>query len=304
MNSRVAFPFLCLSDDAVRFEGWMIGDPGQALHPADSILENWDYARDLEIAASLTIDWGAASGELQLPAEQLKLRLSLIAGTGTGNLPRRQERLREIVVDHSSGETHLSGIVSGRNLSGRLKLSLHASLEAPIDSGSVLSPKSHAARLWQCRHDILIEDGGDSRFPVETASFSEAFQGRPQEHAPWYLHWRPGTLQADFSACARLYINSDRPEIIARFAGGDRPTLQAIMGDVMSQMVEYALEQEDISDVLAECEEGSVGRQIRQWLDIGFPGQPIASIKAMWDQSPGTFRAAVLAASEIGGADQ
>lgn len=304
MNSRVAFPFLVLSDDSVGFGGWMIGDPGQPLHSAGSILENWDYARDLEVRALVAIDWAVASEALQLPRDKLKLKLSLIAGTGAGNLPRRQERLRDIVVDHSSGECHLSGVVSGQNLSGRLQLCLQVSLEAPCSDGTELSPKDAGARLWQCRHDILIEDGGDSRFPVETASFSKLFRGKPQEQAPWYLHWRAGALQADFSSGARLYVNSDRPEILARFVGGDAPTLQAIMADVMSQMVECALGQEDVAEVLADCEEGSVGRQIRQWLDFGFPGQEVASIKAMRDQNPGTFRAAILAASEVGGTEQ
>ena len=57
MNSRVAFPFLVLPSDSIRFDGWMIGDPGQPLHPAGSILENWDYARDLEVYALVAIDW-------------------------------------------------------------------------------------------------------------------------------------------------------------------------------------------------------------------------------------------------------
>ena len=305
MNPRIAFPFLILPGNAVRFDGWMIGHPGEPLHPAGSIMENWDYARDLEVGAVVAIDWIAASEALQLPADRLRLKLSLIAGTGTGNLPRRQDRLCEVVVDQSSGESHVSGIVSGRNLSGRLRLSLRVSLDGgPCSEGTVLSPQIQGARLWHSQHDILIEDGGDSRFPVETASFSQVFRGKPQEQAPWYLHWRPGALQADFSACARLYVNSDRPEVLDRFVGGDELTLQAIMGDVMSQMVGYVLDQEDATEVLTECDEGSVGQQIRQWLDYGFPGQEIASIKAMRDQNPGTFRAAVLAASEVGSAEQ
>lgn len=302
MNPRIAFPFLVLPDEVVRFDKWLIGDRGQPLHPAGSVLDNWDYARDLEVAALAEIDWVAVSEALQLPVDRLRLRLSLIAGTGAGNLPRRQERLREIVVGQASGKNHLSGIVLGRNLSGRLQLSLHVSLESPCNDGTALSPKVRGARLWQCRHDILIEDGGDSRFPVETASFSRLFGGKPQEQAPWYLHWRPGAFQADFSACARLYVNSDRPEILARFVDGDGLTLQAIMGDIVSQMMGSMLDQEDAAEILAECDEGSVGRQVRQWLDFGFPGQEIASVKVMRDQNPGAFRAAILAASEVGSA--
>lgn len=304
MNSRVAFPFLVLPDEAVSFDGWMIGDPGEPLHPADSILEHWDYARDLEICALVAIDWQATSEALQLPAEAIRLRLSLIAGTGAGNMPRRQDRLSEIVIDHTARKIQLSGLVSGRNLSGRLYLSLSISMDGSTAEGTVLSPKVRGARLWQARHDILLEDGGESRFPVETASFSEIFRGKPQELAPWFLHWRPSSMQSDFSACARLYVNSDQPEVFGRFVKGDEPTLQAILGDVMSQMISSAIDLDDAAELLVECEEGSVGRQIRQWLDFSFPGQEIPSIKAMRDQNPGAFRAAILAASAVGNADQ
>lgn len=302
MNRAIAFPFLTLPDDAARLDGWMVGNPGQPLHPAGSILENWDYARDLEVSAVIAIDWGTASAALQLPVDQLTLRVSLLAGTGAGHLPRREDRICEMIVDQSSGEVLLSAIVPGNVLSGRLCLSLNITLDAPCNEGSGLSPKVRGARLWHARHDILIEDGGDSRFPVETASFTRAFRGKPQEHAPWYLHWRPGSLQSDFSGCVRLYVNSDQPEVLARFAGGDEPTLQAIMGDVVSQMIESVLVLDDAAGNLAGCEEGSVGRQIRQWLDLGFPGQEIDSIRAMRDQNPGAFRAAILAASDLGSA--
>jgi hypothetical protein len=301
MNSRVAFPFLTLPDDAVGFCGWMIGDPGQPLQPAESLMQDWDYARDLEVSTTLSLDWDAASAALQLPKDELRLRVTLLAGTGTGNLPRRQDRVRELIVDCSSSEAQVSGLIAGRNLSGRLRIALLVTLDAPLEAGTVLSPKHHGARLWQCHHDILVEDGGDSRFPVETASFSSAFKGKPYEQAPWYLHWRPGALQADFSASIRLYVNSDREEVLARFVAGDQPTLQAIMGDVVSQMVESVLDHEDSSELLADCDEGSVGRQIAKWLELGFSGQETASIRMLRDSHPGAFRAAILAAAEMGG---
>lgn len=303
MNPRVAFPFLTLPDEAVNLDGWMIGDPDQPLNTAGDILQNWDYARDLEVGVGISIDWNLASQALQLLPEELQLKLVLIVGTGAGTLPRRQDRLRQLVVNRVSPSCRLSGVVPGQSLSGRLRLSLHVTLEGPCGDKGGLSPTTPGSRLWQCHHDVLIEDGGDSRFPVEAISFAQAFPGKPQQQAPWYLHWRPGMLQADFSACVRLYVNSDRPEVLSRFVEGDGPTLQAILGDVMSQMVEPVLDQEDLAEILADCDEGSVGRQIRNWLDHGFPGQDVSGIRAIRDQSPGTFRAAMLAASDMAGID-
>jgi hypothetical protein len=73
------------------------------------------------------------------------------------------------------------------------------------------------------------------------------------------------------------------------------------MADVVSQMAGSILDQEDVDEVLAECDEGSVGSQIRHWVELAFPGQQLASVKALRDQNPGVFRAAILAASDPGG---
>lgn len=298
MNRGVAFPFLVLPDEVIRFGGWMIGDPGQPLQPAGLLLENWDYTRDLEIRVSVSIDWGAAASALKLPLDDLHFKLVLVAGTGKGSLPRRQDRLVARVVDKESSETQLVGIVRGNELSGRLFLCLRVTLEVG-GNGDFLSPKFRDSRLWESRCDVLLEDGGDSRFPVETASFSQVFHGRPQEHSPWFLLWQPSQLHADFAANVRLYVNSDFATVLQRFADGDKATLQAVMGDVMSQMIGAALDRDDLAELLDECEEGSVGRQVRKWLDLAFPGQELATVRAQQSQNPGAFRAAILAASEV-----
>lgn len=300
MNTRVAFPFLVLPDEAVQVDRWMIGDPGEPLKNVANILENWDYARDLEVDSVVLINWGLCAEALQLPSDQLQLRVALLAGTGIGSLPRRQDRLCEKVANATSSEVRLVSVIPGQTLSGRLRLSLQISLEEPTATGSILSPRVRGARLWQSHTDTLIEDGGDSRFPIETVSFSLYFKGQPQETAPWYLYWQPNALQADFSGSVRLYVNSDREEIAARFVKGDEPTLQAMLGDVMSQMVASTLDQNDCADLLVECEEGSVGQQIQGWLNMAFPGQDLSSIRAMRDRFPGRFRAAILAASDMG----
>lgn len=300
MNARIAFPFLVIPDEAFRPDGWMIGDAAAPLQPVGDVLENWDYARDLEVANSISIDWATAAMALQLPEGELRLKLSLIVGTGIGTLPRRQDRIHELVLDNTVDRVTVSGVVPGQTLSGRIRVSLLVTLEGPEGSGTALSPKDRGARLWQTHHDLLIEDGGDSRFPVETASFSRIFGGRPHEHAPWYVHWRPGALRADFSAGIRLYVNSDRPEWLTRVLSGDGPTLQAMMGDVMSQMAEAALRDESSAEDLADCDEGSVGQQILQWLDTAFPGQEVESVRTLLERDPGAFRASLLATADMG----
>ncbi|WP_206309043.1 hypothetical protein, partial [Streptomyces sp. A1136] len=181
-------------------------------------------------------------------------------------------------------------------------LELQISLLAPLNAESKLSPKVRGARLWQKRLDILIEDGGDSRFPIEAVNFNELFKGKLQQYSPWYLHWQRGSMRSDFSGTVRLYVNTEFSEISERFTNGDRATLQAIMGDVVSQMIESYLD-EDSSDDLSECDVGSVGSQIRKWLDLAFPGKTIGNIATLKNHNPGEFRACILASTDIGASE-
>ena len=44
-----------------------------------------------------------------------------------------------------------------------------------------------------------------------------------------------------------------------------------MMADVMSQLVESALRAPENPEVLTDCETGSLGHQILQWLETAFP---------------------------------
>lgn len=297
--SRIAPPFLVLPNEVINFSGWMIGSPGEPLAPASDILENWDYEQDIQVNVHLDIDFPEAATQLGIDAKDLKLEAVLVAGTGAGSLPRRVDRLEAEVIDSDNPTVTLEAVIPGRTLSGQLQLSLRIVLKSPIDSGGPLSPKQHGARLWQTQKHILIEDGGDSRFPIELANFSESFKGRPEQYAPWLVDWNPTTLDADFSGNVRLYINSENESITGRFVEGDPLTLQAMVADVMTQMIESALELE-CEEELGRYEEGSIGYQARAWMDMSFPRQSLDSIRQMRTCSPGKFRALILATADLG----
>jgi len=301
MSSRIAYPFLTLPDGAVGFRGWMIGDPGEPLQPANDIFDGWDYERDLEVHTECRFNFERVADALGVTASDAVLRVTLKAGTGAGTLPRRLDRLATAVVSLGSPHAVLSGrILSGR-ASSRLRLECAVTLDAaPANSGTAFSPNIVGARLWAQRKDILLEDGGDSRFPIELVPFSTAFRGQPQESAPWYVHWRPGQFEADFGGSVRVYVNSQYEELAARFVDGDPLTLQAILGDVMSQMVAAATAVQDCDAILAHCEDGTVGAQVRIWLQRAFPGQETAVVRSMLDTTPGRFRAALLGAAQLG----
>lgn len=301
MSSRIAFPFLTLPDAAVGFRGWMIGDPGQPLRPASDLFDGWDYERDLEVHVECRFNFERVGDALGLAAEDVALCVTLKAGTGAGTMPRRLDRLASSLVSSHSPHAVLSGRVLSGRASSRLRLECAVTLGAlPANPGTAFSPNVVGARLWAQRKDILLEDGGDSRFPIELVPFSTAFRGQPQENAPWYIHWRPGQFEADFGGSVRVYVNSQYEELAKRFVDGDPLTLQAIIGDVMSQMVSAAVAIGDCDSILSHCEEGTVGGQVRRWIELAFPGQETAAVRAMHGTAPGRFRAALLAAARLG----
>ncbi|WP_426233885.1 hypothetical protein [Pseudomonas sp. TWP3-2] len=297
--SRLATPFLTLSNEFVNFSGWMIGPPSEPLFPAADILENWDYEQDIQVNIHVDLDFTGAAAQLGIAPKNLKLGVILLAGTGAGSLPRRVDRLGAAFIDSDNHSVTLEEIIPGRTLSGQIFLCVRIVLDSPIDSGGTLSPKQRGARLWETHHHILIEDGGDSRFPIELASFSESFQARPEQYAPWLVDWNPIQLAADFSGNVRLYVNSDIEAICERFIEGDSLTLQAMVADVMTQIIEAALEV-DCAAELDQYEEGSIGHQARVWMEISFRGLNIEAIRQMRSYSPGKFKALILAAADFG----
>ncbi|MGN8122447.1 hypothetical protein ACTJK9_11850 [Pseudomonas sp. 22082] len=296
--SRIAFPFLTLPNELVNFSGWMIGPPGEPLSPASDVLENWDYEQDIQVNVHVHIDVKEASVLLGIDVADLKLAVVLSVGTGAGSLPRRVDRLATAVIDIDEPAVTLEETILGRTLSGQLHLSLRIILEAPIDSGGPLSPKQRGARLWQYHKNILLEDGGESRFPIELASFSESFEARPEQYAPWLVDWTPTTLDADFSGNVRLYVNSDIESACSRFVEGDALTLQAMVADVMTQLIEAALDVENEAE-LDRYEEGSIGYQARAWMEMSFPGQNLENIRQMRIYAPGKFKALILAIADF-----
>lgn len=297
--SRIAFPFLVLPNDVVNFSGWMIGSPDEPLFPAKDILENWDYEQDIQIQAHLEINFAKAAHKLGIDAVNLKLAAVLIAGTGVGSLPRRLERLSTEIIDVNCPTVTLGAVIQGSILSGQLDLILRLVLESPLEAKNPLSPNQRGALLWQIQKNILLEDGGDSRFPTELASFSESFKGRPEQYAPWFVEWNPTNLDADFSGNVRLYINSDNEKITKRFVDGDQLTLQTMLADVMAQMIEVVLDTNS-EEELDKYEEGSIGYQTRIWIEMSFLGQQLDNIRQMRKIKPGKFKSLILTAADFG----
>ncbi|MDX1820115.1 MAG: hypothetical protein R3197_04385 [Paracoccaceae bacterium] len=300
MTSAFALPFLSLPDEAVTLSRWMIAQTGQPFVPLKPMLEEWDYAADVELRGSILIDMQAAARMLSIPEDELKLAVVLKIGTGRGRFPRVVERVSSQLVETATDKAlELYALVPGNTLSGRLHTRIEVLLATSAKNASILAPTRIGSRLWSHEFSVELEDGGDSRFPIEVVSFIETFPNQRHVSAPWYLSWRPGGLASDFNGSVRLYVNSDHAELAQRVVDGDVLTLQAILGDVMVQMVGATLDADDLAEQLDGCEEGSVGAQIAGWMELAFPGRELSELRNIRRSMPGSFHSSLHAAAEL-----
>lgn len=293
--TNVALPFLTLPGDSVRLD-WLIGPCGQPLSAVTDFLHDWDYAQDLEVEVRIETDMAKSALLLRMQQEGLRLRAVLYIGTGPGSMARSISMLDSACL---SNETKLGGRVAGGELSGRIRLDVQILLDKVGKSLSPLAPARRGSRLWSAHRDIMLEDGGESRFPIELASFSKMEGEGFARSALWHVSWRWDDLDADFGGSVRVYVNSDNATFVERFIAGDPTTLQAILGDVMAQMISVALEMPDVGE-LDVYEDGSLGRQVRLWIDLAFPGRSLGMIRSQRKARPGTFMSIILACAEMG----
>ena len=80
----------------------------------------------------------------------------------------------------------------------------------------------------------------------------------------------------------------------------DPLTMQSLMAGVMNQMIVGLIQQSDIEEQLEDCDEGSVGGYVRQWLAIAFPGENVTSVRSKLEFRPGDFYSSILSAAEFG----
>jgi hypothetical protein len=132
---------------------------------------------------------------------------------------------------------------------------------------------------------------------MEVVSFARFFGARSVGAAPWYLNWSPSSVGRDFRGSLRLYLNGDDAEFIRRVQEQDALTLQAIMGDVVTQVTEALLSDSLLSAQLEDAEDGTLGSEAVYWLVRTFSSIELA--QSMLEQRPGEFRASMLASVRL-----
>ena len=299
MNRRIAFPFLTLSDAAVAADPWRLSLDGGSWQAAGDFIQDWDYASEIRIRRTLTIDPRIAADDLGVSVGSLRLAIGVRAGTGPGRLPRLilSRECRGLGPDRWQEEFDIR--VPGDRLSLVLDVQTHIVLANPPNDFGPLSPRRVKCRLWSDTLRVLIE-GEEPRFPMEVADFRLLLGDVPAAAAPWFLHWSPGDWSRDFHGAARLYLNRDRPDFIERVEEQDGPTLQVLLAEVIGQVCERLVSDQDADEIMSESEPESLGGQATAWLRRIWPGKDAAFIRSVLEQQPGRFRAAVLEMAELG----
>lgn len=296
-GSSQALPFLTLPAEAIRDLTLLVGRKGEPLLPVEDIFENWDYSCDLFVQALLDVDWDLATSSLGLSSET-KLGCTLSIGTGQGRNPRIRWTADKKSLDQKTNQCLLSGVVDGKNLSGSLHLQVSILLSEPAAPSSRISPVKPCSRLWTYEHAILLEGGGDARFPLESISFSGSPKLRRFAEAPWYVQWNEGPLQSDYSAAVRFLVNTDCKEWHNRILEADKLVLQMMVSDVAQLLCHHVVSENEMAS-LHECPVGSVGHQIKFWLEQAFGQSTPENLKQLIDTNPAGFRAGILAACAL-----
>ena len=299
MNSRIAFPFLTLSEASVSTTPWSISLNGGDWNDCGEYLAAWDSSSTIALKRSIEIDRNAAADEVGIEETELSLSLDIRIGTGPGRIPQLVVHRESRNVEPSEPTIVVDQLVPGERLSAVLDIVVEITLGAPPAGSGELSPKRAGDRLWQDRRRIRIE-GEEPRLPIEAIDLQSILREGTAASAPWYLHWSPGDWTRDFHGAIRLYINSNLERTVKRIEKEDPETLQVLMADVMSQICERFIHEQEPGDWMETQEPGSLGAQAWRWLKHAWPGRDFGYMKSELRHRPGNFRAALLALAEPG----
>ncbi|MCK9538036.1 hypothetical protein [Dokdonella sp.] len=299
MNRRVAYPFLTLSDAAVKVSAWEVSLDGVAWSEPGEFLADWDNASDIHLRRTLHVNAELAASDLGIPVDQLALAASVRIGTGQGRLSRLvlSRVRRELHADSPSWE--FEHVTEGRSLSIFLDLRTELLLVRSPATFSPLSPRHPGDRLWSENTRIRLE-GEEPRFPIESVNLAQMLGDGMAGAAPWYLHWSPRDWGRDFHGAVRLYLNERSSDILERIEGEDPATIQILLSDVMSQVCERFLADPEAESMMELAEPGSLGAQAAIWLRKAWPGKDADFIRSVLESRPGSFRATMLALAEPG----
>ncbi|EJM85115.1 hypothetical protein PMI34_04366 [Pseudomonas sp. GM74] len=297
--SRIAFPFLTLSESAVVASPWLISLNESEWAPVEEYLQNWDAASSIRLRRRIAIDPSIAAADLNIDLRDLRFFATVRIGTGQGRLPRLILSRESRTLEAEPWFVEFDFEIGGETLSTVLDINTRITLASSISVPSRLSPSRLGDQLWSDRIRMRLE-GEEPRFPIEIGDMQVLLGDLVASSAPWYLYWSPREWSRDFHGAIRLYLNSTHTEFIERIQDEDPMMIQMLMADVMGQVCERLITDPEVNDLFNSPEPGSLAAQASSWLKKAWPGKDTNFIKSVFDNRPGIFRASLVALADLG----
>ncbi len=292
---NVAFPFLTIPNELVEATPWRVALDGNEFREDPRFLQDWDYNSTIKVKRDIRIVPEKLFEALHLDRPFLKLVARW--GTGEGNKPTFVHLLQDQPIPRIALEDiqtlSISGSFPARNLAGKLFLKVFIILRvAPLNPETPLVPSHKGDMLWHDMHVIPLEGGGN-RFPVASSSLPAHLQG-----ALWYLDLDPEAIEEPFLSSVRLYLNREREDFLQRIKQGDPVLEQAMMADIVNQLITTALNDEAwLQDIMEIKDESTLGYQIQRWILEIFETPDVALNE--FQNRPGNFHARINAAFQM-----
>lgn len=275
--SRAA-PFRTASQVSVRGGSWRLDGP-EGERPLPDALPGWDYAADLGLRRTVTVEMDAVREETGVSLES-----SLgITATWWPDASKLRRAAPPIPIRGSGSvdiELHLE--LSGTELGGRLIL----------QTALVLLDEDHTPRPWIAHRaaSALWSDSVSVRLQGEGAMFPMAIvnladHGHPA-NAPWVLE-PPVELNAAAMGSMYLLVNRSNTAVREAVLRADdpRPVDQAILSsiyyDVGRTLVELALDHDEVAS--EQFDDESFGDVLQGLLSSLFPGEEFMQLRKRRD---------------------
>lgn len=276
---RPIVPFLTPPETAISHGDWLLSSPeGDVVLPKE--VPHWDYQTTLELAAPVSVDRRVVTEECHLDWST-GLAILVMARSNHTNAELLGARFEVPMSD--TFDLAVKFQLAGDELGGRLTLEtlLVVTDPMPLDR---LAPQHPGSIVWRQRRWSDLEGVG-TQFPTDTMDFKAT--GLPAD-AAWQFRLDLSDPNARFMSAARLTLNSGHPAIARLLAGAKDPAteqlLRTLNWDVTRQMVQSALECDDVEGLDVDFEATSVAGVLRNLLARIWPTVSTATLR-QWRKS-------------------
>ncbi|MFI6233506.1 hypothetical protein ACIBD9_08100 [Micromonospora sp. NPDC050784] len=259
---------------------WIERDGDRALLP--SVLTGWDYASDVTVGISASVDASAALASSGLESiEDIEILI-------LGDCPDTQQRIvatADLATCSDGCPVDIRLHLPPGQLAGHVQLSAHLVLVRDAEGRTDRVAYQRGSRLHSSDRFVVQLEGATRRFPTESVAFSEVRLAR----APWTVLTINEDLSGAFMGSVRLLINTEHPVGQLILATPPDPRIERLIkADVIRLLVARAAQHALEGPAGHEYEEGSVGQVLHTMCRL-YLGRSLRSAARLYVDDPAEF---------------